>query len=48
MTSAEAGAAWTLLYPDYEVVSPHPATETVPLGYAMAYGADQLNAFMNR
>jgi ABC-type amino acid transport substrate-binding protein len=48
LTSAEAGAAWTLLYPEYEVVVPQPATETVPLGYAMAYGDDQLNAFMNR
>jgi ABC-type amino acid transport substrate-binding protein len=48
LTSAEAGAAWTLLYPEYEVVVPLGATETVPVGYAMAYGDDQLNAFMNR
>jgi Na+/H+-dicarboxylate symporter len=48
LTSAEAGAAWTLLYPEYEVVVPQGATETVPVGYAMAYGDDQLNAFMNR
>jgi ABC-type amino acid transport substrate-binding protein len=48
LTSAEAGAAWTLLYPEYEVVVPQGATETLPVGYAMAYGDDQLNAFMNR
>jgi len=24
LTSAEAGAAWTLLYPDYEVIVPQP------------------------
>jgi len=48
LTSAEAGAAWTLLYPEYVVVVPQPATETVPVGYAMAYGADRLSAFMNR
>jgi Na+/H+-dicarboxylate symporter/ABC-type amino acid transport substrate-binding protein len=48
LTSAEAGAAWTLLYPEYEVVVPQPAPKIVPVGFAMAYHSEQLNAFMNR
>jgi ABC-type amino acid transport substrate-binding protein len=48
LTSAEAGAAWTLLYPDYVVVVPQPEVEVIPLGFVMAYDSEHLNAFLNR
>jgi Na+/H+-dicarboxylate symporter len=47
LTSAESGAVWTLLYPDYEVVVPQPAAGGIPLGFVMAYDSEQLNAFLN-
>ena len=36
LTSAEGGSAWTLLYPEYQVVKPVPRKSRVPL--AFAYG----------
>ncbi|MEE4190025.1 MAG: cation:dicarboxylase symporter family transporter [Halieaceae bacterium] len=33
--SAEGGAAWTLIYPGYAVVVPHPLEYKVPLGYPL-------------
>ncbi len=33
--SAEAGAAWTIIYPHYSVVVPRPFMVTVPMGYPM-------------
>jgi len=32
-TSAEGGSAWTLLYPDYQVATPFPASIAIPLVY---------------
>jgi Na+/H+-dicarboxylate symporter len=47
LTSAEAGSAWTLMYPQYTVVIPKPNIETFPLGYAVAKGNQDLLAFLN-
>lgn len=34
--SAEAGAAWTLIYPEYSVLIPKPLESSLPLGYPVA------------
>ena len=48
--TAEAGSAWTLLYPEYAVVVPPPPI-TIPVTYAVARGdqelVDYVNALMN-
>ena len=31
--SAEGGSAWTLIYPDYSIVVPQPATSRLPAGF---------------
>ena len=36
--SAEAGSAWTLLYPAYTVAIPQPDILAVPLAYGIARG----------
>jgi ABC-type amino acid transport substrate-binding protein len=47
LTSAEAGASWTLLYPEYQVVNPFPETTTLPLVYTIG-GIDlEFEAFLN-
>lgn len=33
--SAEGGSAWTLIYPEFTVVVPHPMSVKVPLGYPL-------------
>ncbi len=48
VTSAEVGSAWTLLYPEYQVVVPKPALSLLPLGYAVALGDNEMAAFLNR
>jgi len=45
--TAEAGSAWTLLYPDYMVVVPHPDIIAVPLAYPLAYGNQEMADYMN-
>jgi ABC-type amino acid transport substrate-binding protein len=45
--SAEAGSAWTLLYPAYSVAVPQPDVLAVPLGYGMARGERELADFIN-
>ena len=45
--TAEAGSAWTLLYPDYTVVVPHPDIIAVPLAYALAYNNQKMADYMN-
>ena len=45
--TAEAGSAWTLLYPDYTVVVPHPDIIAVPLAYPLAYGDQKMADYMN-
>jgi len=46
VTGAEAGAAWTLLYPEYDVVVPKPVPMVVPLGYAVAHGDTEMADFL--
>jgi len=48
LTSAESGSAWTLLYPDFQVVVPKPDIVVFPVGYALAPGNQSLGNFMNR
>ena len=44
--SAEAGSAWSLLYPEYTVVVPPPPI-ALPLSYAMAHGDRELVDYVN-
>lgn len=48
LTSAEAGSAWTLLYPNFQVVVPKPNIVSNPVGYTIAPGNQSLANFMNR
>jgi Na+/H+-dicarboxylate symporter len=48
LVTAEAGAAWTLLYPSFQVVVPAPNRVAQPLGFPVAAGDQNLVAFMNR
>jgi ABC-type amino acid transport substrate-binding protein len=45
--SAEAGSAWTLLYPDYHVVTPFHRQVNWPLGYPVAPGDDAFLRFID-
>ncbi|UCG13513.1 MAG: hypothetical protein JSU72_03265 [Deltaproteobacteria bacterium] len=45
--SAEAGSAWSQLYPDYTVAIPLPDLLAVPLGYAMARGDRETADFVS-
>ena len=45
--SAEAGSAWSLLYPDYSVAIPQPAVVHTPLAYAMARNDPEMTRFIN-
>ena len=45
--SAEAGSAWTLMYPAYSVAVPRPDVLSVPLGYGVARGDRELADFVN-
>jgi len=45
--SAEAGSAWSLIYPAYTVVVPHPDVLKVPLAYATARGDHELVEYLN-
>ena len=45
--SAEAGSAWTLLYPAYTVAIPQPDVLAVPLAYPMAPGDQEMVDFIN-
>ena len=46
--SAEAGSAWTLLYPAYSVAIPRPVVGRVPLAYAVAQRDLQLKDFLDQ
>ncbi len=46
--SAEAGSAWTLLYPSFSVAIPHPLASHVPVAYAVAQRDLQLTDFLNQ
>jgi ABC-type amino acid transport substrate-binding protein len=45
--SAEGGSAWTLLYPEYEIVVPKPELTKHPLGYPIVKGDQQMLNFIN-
>ncbi len=45
--SAEAGSAWSLLYPDYTVVIPQPLVQAVPMVYAVASDDLRMLNFVN-
>ena len=45
--SAEAGSAWSLLYPDFTVAVPHPDILRVPLAYPVARGERDFVDFLN-
>jgi len=45
--TAEAGSAWTLLYPDYTVVVPVPDTVSRPMAYVIPRGDKKLLDFVN-
>ena len=45
--SAEAGSAWSLLYPDYGVAIPHPDILKVPLAYPIARGDEEFVDYVN-
>jgi len=45
--SAEAGSAWTLLYPQYAVVVPRPDAHLYPVGFAVAQGNQSLLNYLN-
>ena len=47
LTSAEAGASWTLLYPEYQVVNPFPEVVTLPLVYTIGGVDSEFETFMN-
>ena len=46
VTSAEAGSAWTLVYPAYKVVNPLPDVDKIPLGFALAGNDPKLEHFL--
>ncbi len=45
--SAEAGSAWTLLYPDYAVVVPRPEIHQFTVGYALPKDEIPFTRFLN-
>jgi Na+/H+-dicarboxylate symporter/ABC-type amino acid transport substrate-binding protein len=45
--SAEGGSAWTLIYPSYAVVVPHPMLYKVPLGYPLPPGDEAWSRFVS-
>ncbi len=44
---AEAGSAWTLIYPQYTVAVPLPKPVKVPMAYAMPRGEHDMVKFVN-
>ena len=47
LTSAEAGAYQTLLYPEYKVVNPFPEPVTLPLVYVLGDRSEELLSYVN-
>jgi len=45
--TAEAGSAWTLLYPEYSAVVPQPDVASIPMAYAVPRGDERLEDFVN-
>ena len=46
VTSAEAGSAWTLLYPSYKVLNPLAGIDKIPLGFALAGNDQEMEHFL--
>ena len=46
--SAEAGSAWSLVYPQFSVAVPRPAVIKQPLAYAVALGSRDLARFLDQ
>ena len=46
--TAEAGATWTLLYPDFSVVVPRPESPVMPIAFAVEREDDELRVFLDR
>ncbi len=44
--TAESGAAWTLLYPDFSIAVPQPVV-SIPIAYALPYGEQELVKVFN-
>lgn len=47
LMSAEAGSAWTLVYPKFNVVVPKPRTVRAPMALGLPLQADRLYAFVD-
>jgi Na+/H+-dicarboxylate symporter len=47
LVSAEAGSAWTLMHPEYQVVVPRPRLAVQPIGFAVAGGDQALINYLN-
>jgi ABC-type amino acid transport substrate-binding protein len=45
--SAEAGSAWTLVYPEFSVVVPRPSRVAAPIGFALPRDARELITFVD-
>ncbi len=45
--SAEAGSAWSLLYPSYTIAVPAPDVIEAPMGFAVARGNRELADFLS-
>ena len=48
LITAEAGSAWTLLYPSFEAIVPKPNPLRLPVGYALRRGETETTNFVNR
>ncbi len=47
LTAAEIGSAWSLIFPEFTVVVPHPDVVRLPAAYAMPRGDHELVNFVN-
>ncbi len=47
LLGAEAGSAWTLIYPQFTVAVPLPKPVKVPMAYAMPRGEHDMGKFVN-
>jgi hypothetical protein len=45
--SAEAGSAWTLVYPNFSIAVPQPDVISIPMAYPVGLGDERMVAFMN-
>ena len=45
--SAEGGSAWTLIYPDFNIVVPQPLSAKVPMGYPLPTGDAEWSRFIS-